>query len=262
MPMAFVKGGAFIMGKNKESKYYDTTPEHKVNIHDYFIGKHEVTVAQFKVFIESTNYLTTAEQTGKSQVWDNKWRFRKNINWKHNESGEYSKENCPVVHVSYKDAVAYCQWLSKTTGGKFRLPTEAEWEYAAKGGQYTQAYKYSGSNNIDEVAWYGKNSHHEIHPVGEKQPNELDIYDMTGNVAEWCYDWYNKNYYSISPEDNPKGPPESPEEARRVIRGQDFICSFLSDDNVNWSLLIISRDCDRETQTKADIGFRVVYIPD
>lgn len=145
----------------------------------------------------------------------------------------------PVSAVDWYDAIAYCNWLSEKAGvtpcysggGKatkcdfsangYRLPTEAEWEYAARGGQMNQGYLYAGSNDPGQVGWYADNSGGKAHPVGEMAPNELGIYDMSGNRWEWCWDWYVKEYYSFSPESDPTGPPKVPSgafAAQRVRR--------------------------------------------
>ena len=108
--------------------------------------------------------------------------------------------------VTWNDCQEFIKKLQKLTGKKFRLPTEAEWEYAARGGNRSRGYKYSGSNNRDEVAWYYSNSGNEPHAVATKKANELGIYDMSGNVCEWCSDWYGEDYYSSSPQVNPTGP--------------------------------------------------------
>ena len=137
----------------------------------------------------------------------------------------------PISGVDWYDVVAYCNWLSEEAGlaqcysggGKvtkcdftldgYRLPTEAEWEYAARGGLKSQGYLYAGSNDPDEVGWHADNSGGVSHPVGEKKPNELGLYDMSGNRWEWCWDWYGEDYYSISPEVDPTGPDSIPKGA-------------------------------------------------
>ena len=117
-------------------------------------------------------------------------------------------DDCPVENVSWHDANEYAKNVGK------RLPTEAEWEYAARGGSKSKGYRYSGSNDLDAVGWYDNNSDDKTHPVAQKQPNELGLYDMSGNVWEWCSDWYGS--YSSSPQNNPQGPNSG---SRRVLRG-------------------------------------------
>jgi formylglycine-generating enzyme required for sulfatase activity len=139
-------------------------------------------------------------------------------------SGVSRSEFTPVVEVTWYGAIAYCNWLSKKAGlqqfyriegenvimnwgvSGYRLPTEAEWEYASRGGEKSQEHKYSGGDDIDVVGWYCDNSAGRTHRVGLKEPNELGIYDMSGNVSEWCNDWLSRDYYSKSPTDNPTGP--------------------------------------------------------
>jgi formylglycine-generating enzyme required for sulfatase activity len=120
------------------------------------------------------------------------------------------KDKNPIVNVSWDDAEAFCEWL----GG--RLPTEAEWEYAAKGGSESKGYEYSGSNIVDDVTWHFGNSGSTTHPVGTRQANEFGLYDMSGNVLEWCSDWYDQGYYQKSPQVNPQGPTSG---TSRVVRG-------------------------------------------
>jgi formylglycine-generating enzyme required for sulfatase activity len=225
--MVMVRGGSFTMGCTGEQGgdcYDDEKPAHQVTVSDFYIGRYEVTVRQFKEFIDASGYRTDADKDGGSYFWNGeKWEKRSGINWKYDAAGALrpsSDYNHPVIHVSWNDATEYCKWLSQKTGKRYRLPTEAEWEYAARGGSSGRGYKYAGSNAIDEVAWYTSNSGSKTHPVGQKKANELGLYDMSGNVWEWCQDWYGA--YTSNAQTNPKGPTGA---SGRVSRGgcwQDF----------------------------------------
>jgi formylglycine-generating enzyme required for sulfatase activity len=220
--MVFVKGGTFTMGCTGEQSDCedDEKPVHPVTVSDFNIGKYEVTVTQFKSFIDATGYKTDAEKGDGSYIWNGtEWKKQSGVNWKCDVQGNLrpqSEYNHPVIHVSWNDATEYCKWLSGKTGKKYRLPTEAEWEYAARGGSAGSPTRYAGSNTINEVAWYADNSGKKTHPVGQKKSNELGIYDMTGNVWECCSDWYGKDFYGSSPKNNPQGNSSG---AYRVLRG-------------------------------------------
>jgi len=184
--MVFVRGGKFKMGSNLGAK--DEQPVHEVLVDDFYIGKFEVTQDQWKRIMDQ----------------DTSKRYFKNCG------------NCPVERVTWYNVMEFISKLNQLTGLNYRLPTEAEWEYAAGGGSLSKGFKYSGSNHIDVVAWKDGNAGTSIHPVGKKKPNELGIFDMTGNVFEWCSDWYSPDWYQISEKENPTGP----EEGRfRVMRG-------------------------------------------
>lgn len=217
LEMVKVNGGSFEMGSNDSLNVLnDNMPAHDVTLSDFYIAKYEVTVELFKKFIDETNYQTDADRYGGSYLWGRGyWEITKDLNWKHDVDGRLINEadyNQPVIHVSRNDALAFCVWLKQKTGLPFRLPTEAEWEYAAKGGDESNNYPYAGSHDIYEVAWYRHNSYDVdyndstdfgIHAVGTKLPNELGLYDMTGNVMEWCNDIYG-NYIGGS-QMNPAG---------------------------------------------------------
>ena len=184
--MVWVEGGTFRMGATSEqgSEACDNEkPVHSVTLSGYYIGKTEVTQALWKAVMGS-----------------NPSRFK--------------GDNLPVEEVSWNDCQKFIRKLNALAGQNFRLPTEAEWEFACRGGNNGRGYKYSGSNYIDNVAWYDGNSGDKTHPVGTKAPNELGIYDMSGNVWEWCADWYGD--YSSGAQTNPKGPYEG---SFRVYRG-------------------------------------------
>ncbi|MFM8370924.1 MAG: SUMF1/EgtB/PvdO family nonheme iron enzyme, partial [Bacteroidota bacterium] len=219
--MVQVQGGTFTMGclDGRDGDCdSDEKPAHQVTLSDYAIGKTEVTVAQFRAFIQETGYKTDADKEGSSYVWTGSdWIDKKGVNWKCDVKGRLRPEkdyNHPVIHVSWNDASAYCAWLSGRTGIAYRLPAEAEWEFAARGGNAGKGFLYAGSNELDEVAWYRDNSGQKTHPVARKKPNELGLYDMSGNVWEWCGDWYGD--YPSEAKENPQGAEEG---VRRVFRG-------------------------------------------
>jgi sulfatase modifying factor 1 len=202
----FVQGGTFQMGDTFGDGQEDEKPVHNVKLDSFYIGKYEVTVEEYRKFVNDTG-----KNTKGCYYWaENKWELDPNRDY--NNPGFNQGERNPVSCVSWKDAIEYCNWLSEKKGlakaydssgnivnwKSYRLPTEAEWEYAAKGGNKSKGYKYSGSNNIKEVAWYRSNSSNKTHEVGTKASNELEIYDMTGNVWEWCSDWYDEKYYNNS----------------------------------------------------------------
>ena len=184
--MVYVEGGSFDMGATSEqgSDVYDSEkPVHRVTLSDYYIGKCEVTQELWEAVMGSNPSLFKGSQN-------------------------------PVERVSWNDCQNFIKKLNSLTGRMFRLPTEAEWEYAARGGNKSRHYKYSGSDNIDDVAWYWDNSGKKTHAVGTKSPNELGIYDMSGNVWEWCSDRYGD--YSAGAQTNPQGPSAGSD---RVLRG-------------------------------------------
>ena len=167
--MVYVSGGTFIMGGDESS---DQTPTHSVTLSSYYICKYEVTQALWQAVMGSN-------------------------------PSKFKGDNLPVEQVSWNDCQTFINRLNSYTGRNFRLPTEAEWEFAARGGNYSRRYKYSGSNYIGDVAWYTDNSGNRTHPVGTKQANELGLYDMSGNVWEWCSDRYGS--YSSYSQSNPTG---------------------------------------------------------
>ena len=219
--MVFVKGGTFMMGATEEQGTEDPRdeeyPVHEVTVSDFYIGKYEVT----------------------QELWEYVMGY--------NPSG-YNGAMKPVVSISWVDCCDFIGNLNRLTGKNFDLPTEAEWEYAARGGAKSMGYKYAGSNNIDEVAWYNENSDNETHQVGLKLPNELGLYDMSGNVCELCSDWYDENYYSSSPSINPTGPK----------MGEYIVCRGGSLSYRARSCRISDRDYAPMDGAYANVGFRLV----
>jgi formylglycine-generating enzyme required for sulfatase activity len=181
--MILIDGGTFQMGSNDGGGI--EKPVHSVTLNSFYMGKYEVTQALWEVIMG-------------------------------NNPCYYKGDNLPVESVSWDDVQTFLRKLNAKTGKVYRLPTEAEWEYAARGGSKSQGFKYAGSNNLDDVAWCGENSNNTTHAVGSKQPNELGLYDMSGNVWEWCNDFFDSDYYANSPQANPKGPATGSE---RVNRG-------------------------------------------
>jgi sulfatase modifying factor 1 len=186
--MILVEGGTFTMGNNNGEP--DEQPAHSVTLSSFKIGKYEVTMAQYKAFCQATD-----RQMGEAPPWG--WN-----------------DKYPMVYITFDDANAYCNWLSSKEVVKYRLPTEAEWEYAARGGNKSKGYTYSGSNDPDEPCWNYDNSGEEPHATGLKTPNELGIYDMSGNIWEWCMDWYSE--YSGTAQTDPQGHSTG---QTRVLRG-------------------------------------------
>lgn len=235
-----VKGGCFQMGDTFGEGDTDEKPVHEVCLDNFYISKYEVTVGEFRKFVNETNYRTEAEKEGGCYVWSRKvWELKKEYNWSY--TGFPQTEMNPVVCISWNDADEFIKWLNKKTNKNFRLPTEAEWEYSAK--SRGKQYKYSWGNGASASGmadasvnrifstwsiWNGyNNGDFYTSPVGSSHgPNEIGLYDMTGNVWEWAADWYGGNYYKDSPKNNPTGPDGKKRSDRkfRVLRGGSWTC--------------------------------------
>ena len=224
--VVLVEAGRFMMGS--EEGYDNERPIHEVMIsRPFFIGVYPVTHAQYKRFRRADDF-------------------------------GWGGHNHPIANASWKDAVEYANWLSKKErltpcySGKsyntlcdfsasgYRLPTEAEWEYAARGGPLSQGFIYAGSDNPDEVAWYAENAGDKTRPVGLKQPNELGLYDMSGNMFELVWDWYEADYYTIARRENPTGPEKGSNKARRSGNYKESAIivrtAFRSYDEINYPM--------------------------
>ncbi len=235
-----VEGGTYNMGTDKTVEPVEG-PVHQVSVKSFWLAKTEVTFNDYDKFCAETK-----RDTMGSRGW--------------------GRGRQPAIWVSWNDAIAYCNWLSgkeklskcylvDSTGGVkyldtakgYRLPTEAEWEYAARGGNKTNGYTYAGSNNIEDGTWYNVNAGGRTHPVASKAANELGLYDMTGNVWEWCWDIYDGSYYRNSPADNPAGPEKGP---YRVMRGGAFY------NNLNYAR-VFTRQNSYVVFRAESVGFRI-----
>ncbi len=233
--MIFVEGGSFKMGST--TGYDDEKPVHSVTLTNYYIGKYEVTVAQYRKYCTATGKTFPAVPDA---IWYEENENATEWEW---------KDKNPIVNVTYSEAVAYCEWLSKQTGEEYTLPTEAQWEYAARGGKNSKGYNYSGSNNINEVAWYDETTYERgPRQVGLLKANELGIYDMSGNAWEWCLDYYGA--YSSSSQKNPTGASSG---TFRVIRGGSW---YYTEDMARNTV----RDGPKPFYTNYNYGFRVAKI--
>jgi len=261
--MMWIPSGSFYMGSTNGNP--NEMPQHFVTLNGFWMDKFEVTNEQFEKFVKATGYVTVAERKPDPKdfpgapaealvpgsvvfappanvrslenhmIW---WQYRAGASWRHPDGPDSTiegKEKYPVVQVCWEDAAAYAKWAGK------RLPTEAEWEYAARGGLDRQPYVWGADANSTEKRaniWQGEfpnentgaDGYKALAPVGSFRPNGYGLFDMAGNVWEWCQDWYRPDYYAQSPEVNPPGPAESldPDEpgiAKKVIRGGSYLCS-------------------------------------
>jgi formylglycine-generating enzyme required for sulfatase activity len=291
-----VGGGAFKMGSSSGDS--DARPVHDVNVSTFRLGRCPIRLVEFRRFIEDTACRTIAEIEGGSYVWDgDRWNKNASACWR-NPLFDQSPEH-PVTCVTWYDAVSFCNWLSVKEGlspcysidssrtdphnhyperdvrwivacdfraNGFRLPTEAEWEFAARGGTKSKGFRYAGGNDPGAVAWYldpraasgffvrtqdyGRLFNNGTPmPVGRKQPNELGLHDLSGNVREWCWDWYAEGYYRNSPGQDPTGPPSG---SFRVNRGGSWQANALN------HLETTYRNYGGPGSVFTNFGFRVV----
>ncbi|MGZ3750918.1 MAG: formylglycine-generating enzyme family protein [Mucilaginibacter sp.] len=303
--MVWIKPGTFMMGGDNKQAAQDEYPKHKVSVSGFWMDATEVTNAQFAKFVISTGYITTAERKPdwnelKKQLppgtpkpddsvlvaaslvftppnhevplndYSQWWTWKKGANWRHPHGAGSSikgKENYPVVHVSWYDAVAYCKWACK------RLPTEAEWEWAARGGGQNKIYPWGDEpvdvGKVKANTWQGHFPDHNtlrdkfygLAPVATFAPNGYGLYDMAGNAWEWCADYYHTDYYQTVAKGvvNPKGPttsydPDEPFAKKRVVRGGSFLCN----DSYCSGYRVARRMKSTEDSGMEHVGFRCI----
>ena len=243
MEFVYVPGDCYQMGGGSwvyENTAPDERPKHEVCVDGFWMGKYEVTIDQYRRYLQATNNTDGVDWTDADCPIEQDGAYSLSRN-KFSQEGDQ-----PMVEVSWHTAKAFADWLSQKTGKKFRLPTEAEWEYAARSGGKEQ--EYAGGDDVDSLAWYKDNSEGQTHNAGTKSPNDLGIYDMSGNVWEWCSDWYYRRYYDKSPKDNPQGESSG---SYRVIRGGSW-------DYDVWYLRTVYRYyCDPSYMCE-DVGLRLV----
>ena len=233
MRMIYVEGGSFTMGCTSEQGGDcdgDESPTRSTTVSSFYIGMLEVTQSQWEKVMGTTIY---------------QQRYKANPEWPMRGTGA----DYPMYFISWEEAQEFCQRLSFRTGKTYRLPTEAEWEYASRGGKKAEGKKYSGSNYVDGVAWYYDNSNNSAHPCGTKQANAIGVYDMTGNVTEWCEDRYGK--YLLYDTDNPKGASTG---QYRVSRGGSWA-------DIDRFCRVSRRVGSPSYARLSKCGFRIVLVP-
>jgi sulfatase modifying factor 1 len=265
--MASLAGGTFHMG-NDLSPHPGERPAHEVSVGPFSIDAHEVTNRQFAEFVEKTGYITTAQQRGRSLVLDwssGQWREVRGADWRHPGGPDTSlarRDEMPVIHVSWHDAQAYAAWAGK------RLPTEAQWEYAARAGLRDADFPWGGEEllagryqaNYRQGGLFGlgggrpPDGFDGLAPAMSFRPNRFGLYDVSGNVGEWCADWYGEDYYASSPAEEPAGPDEGCE---RVLRGG----SWASVEGERPGYLVWVRWHAPPDYSSEQVGFRCATVP-
>lgn len=268
--MVFVQGGDFEMGDHYDEEGNDNTFIHSVTLSDFYMGKYEITHADYINFLNDFGVSSTGMYNNIRLIKLDDEDCPIDYYW--NEfyftgSDIVISSSCPVIEVTWYGAVVYCNWMSQLEGltpcydletwtcdfsnNGYRLPTEAEWEYAARGGIFWQDdFRYSGCHEPSELslyAWEYSNSNDRIHPIGVKLPNQIGLHDMSGNAIEWCFDYYDSDYYSYSPAINPTGPEYG---CYRVLRGGSWHSFHIF-------CTVAVRTGSFPEQSDFDVGFRL-----
>ncbi|QDT91989.1 bifunctional serine/threonine-protein kinase/formylglycine-generating enzyme family protein [Gimesia algae] len=213
--LMLIPPGKFLMGDQTATSAESDAPQHQVSLtRPYYMSATEITNEQFREFVNATKYQTDAERSGGYGMTGGSWVKTMDYSWKN--LGDLPVQNqAPAVSISWNDATAFCEWLSDKTGDRYRLPTEAEWEYACRAGTDSAWFFGDQPSEMDQYAWFLNNSDGQVYPVKQKRPNAFGLYDVYGNEWEWCQDYYSASYYSVSPVENPTGPAQGRERVRR-----------------------------------------------
>lgn len=241
--MVFVEGGVFTMGATPEdgSGFFDAEPAHEVSLKSFYMDRYEVSNEQYAAFLTAygSNTVKSGDYVGQLMIGEFQWNVQKKGNKWIVQNG-YEKH--PVANVTWYGANEYARYYG------MRLPSEAEWEFAAKGGKESKGFKYAGGNKIEEVAWYSSNSEKKIHVIGTKKSNELGIYDMSGNVWEWCADTAQEDY-SGAPKDGSAWV-ESGKGKKRITRGGAWL-------GFEENCRVIYRARNKPDDLLVNVGFRL-----
>ena len=268
MELVYIEPGSFLMGSplNESGRRDGEGPQHRVTIsQSFYLQITEVTRVQFSRFVSASGYKTDAEKKGYVSVWSvDGWKKVEGASWKN--PGYLQSDDHPVVCVSWNDAIAFCEWLSQKDGIEYRLPTEAEWEYAGRAGTKT-AYQW-GNNPDDGRGWCNgadltfknkfsgwttfnwSDGYVYTSPVAAFKANAFGLYDMHGNVWEWCADWYGEDYYKNSPSTDPQGPSSG---EYRVLRGGSWC-------GLPWPCRSADRFGNKQDSQFFNVGFRIARV--
>lgn len=246
-----VKGGTFVMGDDNAELAW-VKPAHPVSIRDFYMGIYPITNQQYAAFLNDygDSKIQEGQYAGQSMIYEHSWSLTiENNKWI--SIKEFDQH--PVINVTWYGANEFCKWLSQETNKQYSLPSEAQWEFAARGGCESLGFPYAGSYKLKEVAWFDQNSHDETKTVGLKLHNELGLHDMNGNVWEWCLDHWHENYQGAPEDDFPWLDPATVDDpgASRVVRGGSW---FFNDH----SCRVSTRDLFQASNRFDSVGFRVV----
>jgi formylglycine-generating enzyme required for sulfatase activity len=243
---ALIPPGRFLTSSTNESSSSAQPSQHRITIsHAIYLATTPITVAQFSAFIKQTNFRTKAEQTGAAfTLINNAWHVTPGASWR--EPGFDQSPDDPVVEITWPDAVAFCEWISITSGRHVRLPTSAEWEYACRSGTATRFYVGDSWAELEKAAWCLPNSLERTHPVAQKIPNAWGLYDMHGNASQWCQDWF-----GAAPSADAVDPTGPATGDQRIKRGGSWLDNFVGTSSSSVA-------CNHPNTADSVEGFRIL----